>query len=144
MNDAQKTKKQLLNELAQLRQEVVRFQTSENNHHEELFRRLCDNIPSGYQLLDKNGRLVAVNQSWLEALGYAHDEVIGRWFGDFLAPDSRKDFIRYLSHLQNTDKSRGVELEIVRQDGTQIVTVVDSRIEYEREGNFKQNPLRLS
>ncbi|RJQ63185.1 MAG: hypothetical protein C4517_04935 [Stygiobacter sp.] len=30
-----------------------------------------------------------VNQQWLVTLGYKHEEVVGKWFGDFLISNSR-------------------------------------------------------
>ncbi|MBT7297969.1 MAG: response regulator, partial [Victivallales bacterium] len=59
---------------------------------EERFRSLFERAPLGYQSLDAEGKLIEVNEAWLEALGYAREEVIGRWFGDFLAPESVQGF----------------------------------------------------
>jgi len=32
-----------------------------------------------YQSLDEEGRIIHVNKAWLDALGYSHEEVIGRY-----------------------------------------------------------------
>lgn len=53
---------------------------------EERFQLLFNKAPIGYQSLDSDGRFIDVNQQWLDTLGYAKEEIIGRWFGDFLCP----------------------------------------------------------
>lgn len=60
--------------------------------NETHFRKMFEDAPVGYQSLDEEGRIVAVNRRWLDILGYAPDEVIGRSFADFLAPASRLKF----------------------------------------------------
>jgi len=59
---------------------------------EERFQMLFDNAPLGYQSLDIDGHLIEVNQQWLDTLGYARNEVIGKWFGDFLSPAYQEGF----------------------------------------------------
>lgn len=59
---------------------------------EERFQRLYEQAPLGSQSLDTEGRLIEVNQAWLDLLGYSRDQVIGRWFGDFLAPQEVDTF----------------------------------------------------
>ena len=55
--------------------------------NEKKFRALYENAPLSYQSLDKDGCLLDVNPAWLETLGYQRDEVIGKYFADFLHPD---------------------------------------------------------
>ncbi|MEZ4508740.1 MAG: PAS domain S-box protein [Eubacteriales bacterium] len=60
---------------------------------EERFKMLFNQAPLGYQSLDENGTIIEVNHQWLSMLGYERDEVIGKWFGDFVAPGFRSSFI---------------------------------------------------
>ena len=46
----------------------------------------CENASLPRQSLNEDGTLLEVNQSWLDMLGYSSKEVIGKWFGDLLAP----------------------------------------------------------
>ena len=64
------------------------------------FRTLFERSPLGYQSLDAEGRLIDVNPAWVEALGYTADEVVGRWFGEFLAPANVEKFRIELSPLR--------------------------------------------
>ena len=71
---------------------------------EEKFRLLFDKAPLGYQSLDENGIIREVNQAWLDILGYSRQEVIGRWFGDFLLPDYFERFPERFACLKGTGR----------------------------------------
>jgi PAS domain S-box-containing protein len=59
---------------------------------EDLFKRLYEKAPLGYQSLDENGHFIVVNQTWLDNLGYIREEVLGKSFSKFLHPDWRDHF----------------------------------------------------
>ena len=52
------------------------------------------NTPFPYQSLDKDGRIIDVNTAWSRALGYKKEEVLGKWFGDFLQANCKSIFRR--------------------------------------------------
>ena len=52
---------------------------------EERFRLMFENAPIPFHALDADGHILRVNKAWLELFGHAQDEVIGRWFGEFLS-----------------------------------------------------------
>ncbi|RUA22051.1 PAS domain S-box protein [Billgrantia gudaonensis] len=56
-------------------------------------RDLYENAPCGYHSLDGNGRVVQMNHTELDWLGYRAEEVIGkRHYRDFVSPDTRATF----------------------------------------------------
>ncbi len=59
---------------------------------------LYHHTPAMLHSLDADGRLVYVSQSWLDALDYRLEQVIGRPFSDFLAADDPGETL--LRHLQ--------------------------------------------
>ena len=67
---------------------------------EERFRLMFENAPVPFQSLDADGHMLRVNKAWLELFGYGPDEVIGRWFGEFLSPGSVDRFVTDLHTLQ--------------------------------------------
>lgn len=81
-----------------------------NNHSEDYYRELYEKSPLGYQSLDCDGNFLIVNRAWLDVLGYSRGDVIGKWFGDFLAPEFRdafaKDFPCLKSAVKSTANSR--------------------------------------
>src|SRR6185437_10592312 len=57
---------------------------------EERFRRLYDEAPVGYHEIDTEGRIVNINKTECEMLGYSREEMIGRNVFDFVAPELRE------------------------------------------------------
>jgi len=69
-----------------MRQQALRGIQDQLKQSEKRFQDLFYQAPLGYQSLDINGCFIEVNQQWLDTLGYSREEVIGHWFGDFVAP----------------------------------------------------------
>ncbi len=105
---------------------------------EERFRSLYQEAPLGYQSLDRDGRFIDANQAWLDTFGYSRDEVIGRWFGDFLAPQQMALFRERFSHFKATGEAHGVEFEMVCRDGSHRIVSFDGRCAYDEWGNLEQ------
>lgn len=104
---------------------------------EERFQLLFNKAPLGYQSLDINGHFIEVNQQWLDTLGYNREEVIGKWFGDFLSPDYQDGF-RKRFPLFKAQGHIHSEFEMVHKNGTKLFIAFDGRIGYDLEGEFKQ------
>jgi PAS domain S-box-containing protein len=105
---------------------------------EQRFRLFYENSPIAYQSLDAEGRFVEVNPSWLQMLGYTREEVIGRWFGDFLAPGHAELFRERFPRFKELGEVRGVAFDLVRKDGTVVSTEIDGRIGRDEHGAFRQ------
>lgn len=104
---------------------------------EDRFKLFFENAPLGYQSLDENGCFIEINERWSEILGYSREEVIGKWFGDFLA----KQYVEGFRERFKLFKSQGnihSEFEMVRKDGSTIFVGFDGRIGYTADGEFKQ------
>ncbi len=105
---------------------------------EERFRVLYEQAPIAYQSLDERGRIREVNQAWLDTLGYSREEIIERWFGDFLAPQSVEHFRRNFPCFRAAGEAHRVQFEMVRKDGSRIVTEYEGKIGYDEYGEFQQ------
>lgn len=104
---------------------------------EERFQLLFEKAPLGYQSLDIEGRFIDVNQKWLETLGYTKEEVIGKWFGNFLCPDYVDGFRQRFPIF----KAQGFihsEFEMMCKDGKKLFISFDGKIGYNVVGDFKQ------
>lgn len=106
--------------------------------NEEHYRMLYQNAPMAYQSLDSNGIFLDVNQLWLETMGYTREEVIGHWFGDFLASKGMDLFRERFPRFKLAGEIRGVEFEMARKDGTTMTVVFNGRVSYTSEGAFQQ------
>lgn len=104
---------------------------------EERFRMLFEKAPIGYQSLDFDGNFIEVNETWLEMMGYTHEEVIGKWFGDFLAPDFVEAFRERFPLFKEWGNVHS-EFEMLKKDGSLMTVAFDGRIAHTPEGKFKQ------
>ena len=100
MRDRDKTKKQLIGELAELRQRIIELEAVETEHKraeealresEEKFRNLAEHSPNMI-FINKKGKVAYANKRCEEMMGYTTDEFYSVDF-DFLtliAPEYRE------------------------------------------------------
>lgn len=55
----------------------------------ERYQALYEATPAMLHSIDAEGRIVSVSNQWLQTMGYAREEVVGRKSSDFLTEDSR-------------------------------------------------------
>lgn len=101
------------------------------------FRLLFENSPVPYQSLDAAGRFIEVNDAWLTTLGYRRAEVIGHWFGDFIATDLSELFRTNFPKFKDAGETH-VEFEMKRKDGSLITVAFDGKIGHYPDGSFRQ------
>jgi PAS domain S-box-containing protein len=65
----------------------------------ERYAALYDQAPAGYVSLDEEGRIIRANQSAAELLQRERDDLIGRRFEQFVAPQAQADLRRFLARL---------------------------------------------
>jgi len=118
---------------------IYHTQTSKNlRQNNETYRLLYENAPMPYQSLDTDGNIITVNKTWLEKLGYNHDEVVGRWFGNFLSTKCVEKFRTNFPRFKEAGEVSDIEFEMVKSDGSMIMVSFDGKIGYDKKGNFKQ------
>lgn len=69
---------------------------------EKHFHELIELAPLPYHSLDAEGRFLEVNQAWQKILGYKKEEVMGKKFTEFLAPDCKKEFMNFFPLLKKS------------------------------------------
>lgn len=104
----------------------------------ERFKLLYERAPIAYQSLDERGHFLEVNQAWLDVLGYDRKEVIGRWFGDFLSPESVEHFKRSFPCFKAEGEIHRVRFQMIKKDGSQILVEYDGKIGFDEFGEFEQ------
>ena len=104
---------------------------------EERFQLLFNNAPLGYQSLDINGNFIKVNQHWLDTLGYTREEVIGKWFGDFLAPGYKEVYLKRFPLFIEKGAIHS-EFEMVHKNGNLLFIAFDGKIGHDLNGRFIQ------
>jgi len=137
-----RTKAKLIDEIETLQKEIIGLK-EKNKEQEQLIKRLKESeerfrllyklSPICYHSLDNEGRFTAISSAELDLLGYKREEVIGRWFGDFLAPGFVKDFRKSFLRAMAGREINGVQYTMVRGDGSYVDVEVNGRIVYDGE-----------
>jgi PAS domain S-box-containing protein len=101
---------------------------------EARFRLLYERSPVAYQSLDGEGRILEVNESWLEMLGYPRDEVLGQPVARYLDPSQVPLLQEQLPRLKAEGRISGVELTFRHRDGNEVVVSVEGRTDTDARG----------
>ena len=107
------------------------------------FRQLYEQAPLGYQSLDIDGKIIEVNQAWLDQLGYQRADVIGSSFGDFLDADQASLFKKNFSQFKSSGTAH-VTFDMVRKDHSIVTYQIDGSIRHDKYGKFKQTQCILT
>ena len=99
---------------------------------EERYRMLTENAAGLAFVLDQGGRFLYVNGRSADVLGYEPEELVGRYFGEFVTPES---WARTTAALKEARASRRnyVEYEWVaqRKDGREVILHVEASLFYQ-------------
>ncbi|MGD2034876.1 MAG: PAS domain S-box protein, partial [Bacteroidales bacterium] len=96
------------------------------------------NAPLAFQSLDENGYFIDVNHYWCQTLGYKRNEVIGKWFGDFLHPDLVEVFKTNFTEFKRKGEIHEVPMKLRKKNGKYLEVIYESCIIANRDGKFRQ------
>ncbi|MBN2857180.1 MAG: PAS domain S-box protein, partial [Candidatus Delongbacteria bacterium] len=102
------------------------------------YRSLFENAPVPFQSLDEEGNIIDVNSVWLINLGYYHDDVIGKWFGDFLHPDFVEHFRKNFPKFKEAGYISDVQFQMKKKDGSFIYVSFEGKIGYGQDGSVEK------
>ncbi len=105
---------------------------------EEKYRAMYDNSPLPYQSLNEDGCFKDVNPAWLRTIGYRREEVIGKWFGDFLHPDWKAHFEKNFPEFKQRGYVYDVRFKIRHKEGHYLDVSYDEHVGYHPDVSFKQ------
>lgn len=100
--------------------------------------------PHPYQSLDANGEIVAVNEPWLDLLGYDRGDVIGREFSRFLTDDSQAEFETQFEEVKSDGGISDLEYVMECKGGDTITVAYDATIEDDGHGNVSRIHCQLT
>ncbi|MCF7875794.1 PAS domain S-box protein [Candidatus Bipolaricaulota bacterium] len=106
----------------------------EENHNP--FETFFKKSPYPSQLLDQQGKIIQVNDSWLEEFRYNPDEVEGRQFLDFVGERSSAAFREWFENLQQKGSVPELELEVKGKNGNISSVSLDGRSHYDENNEF--------
>ncbi len=100
-------------------------------------RDLYNNAPCGYHSLDEHGTYVEVNDTELHWLGYRREELLGkRRFTELLTEESQGTFEEAFPRFVEVGYANGLEVEVVRRDGTTLPILLNATAFKDPDGNF--------
>ncbi|MFN8239352.1 MAG: PAS domain S-box protein [Bacteroidales bacterium] len=122
-----------------VQQELVDLnQSLESKVHERkiLLQDLYDQAPVGYHTLDANGLFTEVNKTELDWLGYTKEELIGKRALMILRSDLGELFRKAFHSLREQGRIVGLEVPVVRKNGTSFIAELNAVAIYEKDGSF--------
>lgn len=104
---------------------------------ERRYRHFFNHTPVMVHSIDQQGRLVDVNEYWLNTLGYQHDEVIGRRSTEFLTPESQRYAVEVaLPQYFANGFIKDVAYQMVKKNGDVIDVLLSGSELLDEDGNF--------
>ncbi|MDQ1727896.1 MAG: hypothetical protein QOD33_21 [Pyrinomonadaceae bacterium] len=99
---------------------------------EERYRELFENAKDAIYVHDLNGRYTSINRAAELLSGYARQEILGRNFADFIAPEHMEEVREKLCTKLANDGETTYEVEVTTKQGQRVPVEVCSRSIYER------------
>jgi two-component system NtrC family sensor kinase len=104
---------------------------------EERFRRLYDEAPVGYHEIDLEGRIVNINRTECEMLGYSREELVGRPVWELVAPELReiaREAVR--NKFQPGYRLVPLERTLMTRDGQRRAVSIEERYKRDAQGKI--------
>ena len=97
---------------------------------------LYNNAPCGYHTLDAQGRIIEINQTELDLLGYTREEVLGHSAALFFDEKNQAMFARNFPYVLRDGAVTNIEYEILRKDGSYLSVLISANGLLDAEGKF--------
>lgn len=141
MQDMDKTKASLIEEIRQLREEnyLLKSGHDQNSHQRALaenrFRMLFEQSPIGIALvLHETGEFLEVNNSILESTGYSREEFLKLSYWDLTPREYEQQELRQLETLNETGRFGPNYKEYIRKDGSRYPISISGALFIDADG----------
>jgi PAS domain S-box-containing protein len=98
---------------------------------EERYRELFENAKDTIYVHDLNGIYTSVNRAAEQLTGYSREEIIGKHFSDFLAPEYLPRVRNHLVKKLTDQRPTSFEVEVIARDGRRVPVELSSNLVYE-------------
>jgi len=106
---------------------------------ERRYRSLYQHTPAMMYSCDENGRILTVNDVWLNTMGYSYLEVISHAATDFLEPDSAERLLNEeFPKLLELGACQNVRQQLVSKSGELIDVLMSAVLEQDRVSEFNR------
>lgn len=143
MKDKDKTKEQLINELAEIRQRISEFEKSEDRHKqtEETLREtqsylenLLNYANAPIIVWDPQFRITRFNRAFERLTAKNSDKVLGKQLEILFPDDRRKEAMAHIRRTMTGERWESVEIPILRAGGTVRTVLWNSATLYAADG----------
>lgn len=112
--------------------------TEKKLHESEArYQDLYDNAPDMFVSVSaKTSEIIECNQTFVQAIGYTKDEIIGRPIFDMYHPDSLEEAKKAFESFVTKGEVHNAELQLKRKDGTKIEVSLNVSAVYDEQGNI--------
>jgi len=120
-------------------QDITEQQLAQNELREsaQQIEDLYNHAPCGYHSLDNSGVIVQINDTELQWLGYAREEVVGKKnFADMITPASQQIFSASYPGFKARGFVHDREYELIRKDGTTFHVSLSATAIYGPDGEY--------
>ena len=98
---------------------------------------LYNRAPCGYHSLGRDGVVLRINDTELDWLGYAREEVVGKLrFNDLLAEESLAIFADHFPRFKREGRVDNLVFDMVRKDGSTFPVLLSATAVMDGEGEF--------
>jgi two-component system, cell cycle response regulator len=131
MQDEKKTKRQLITELAEMRQKFAMLEKSDSDYarteaalseSEEKFRNIAETAVDAIVLASGEGNIIFWNKSAQQIFGYSEEEILGKPLTVLMPEQYREDHRRGMNRMTSTGESkyfgRITEMQGITKDGS--------------------------
>jgi PAS domain S-box-containing protein len=145
VNDEGKTKEQLINELAVLRQHISELEELEIKHKqveeqlrqsEKELRLMFDSLAEGVTVTDLDGKIVEMNEAVVRIHGYnSKQEIIGRSAFELIAEQDHERAMDNMKRTMEKGYVRNIEYTFLTKDGGEFPAELSAAVLRDLSGN---------
>ena len=98
---------------------------------------LYNNAPCGYHSLDADGLIIKINDTELNGLGYAREEIVGKKrLTDLMTAESVKLFEKVFPQFKERGVASDIEYDLIRKDGRIMSVLLSASAVRDTDGTF--------
>jgi PAS domain S-box-containing protein len=114
-------------------QEIVggdRVEAERNSFYERL--------PLPFLSLGVSGRIIRVNQLFIDLLRYSREDVIGTFFAQYIHWDDKEFFNEQIANLIHVRSVSNLEIHMQTREGDSLFIILDGTVTADEEGKLRQ------
>lgn len=105
---------------------------------EEKFKKLYIDAPVPYQSLDVHGHFIDINNTFCKVMKYSREDLLGRNFREIIHPEWMPFFEDIFFRFKSSGEISGVELKLLRKDGTYLMVALTGKAERNFDGSSRE------